>query len=70
MVSIQEEDKRPEFNFGEDEEEFNEIQNLVSQFTRMPNTLPNYYLFSKAFPKRENPISNQNNGPSSQTSPS
>ena len=67
MVSIQEEDTRPEFNFGQDEEELEEIKNLISQFKKMPKYFPEHYLSALAFPKRENPP--KHNGSYSQGPP-
>ena len=65
MMSIEEEDNRLEFNFGEDVEEFEEIQNLVSQFKRIPQALLERYLSAFAVPKSENTVPLQQIGYSS-----
>ena len=58
MTSIQEkeEDQIPEFLFGqemEDQEELNELKDMVSQFKRIPNALPDKYLLAFRILKRE-----------------
>ena len=54
MMSIQEDDQRPEFLFGQEIEELHELRNMVSQFKQMPIALPNKYLSAFRIPKREN----------------
>jgi len=44
MMSIQEDDQRPEFLFGQEIEELHELRNMVSQFKQMPNSLLDKYL--------------------------
>ena len=58
-MSIQEkeEDQIPEFLFGqemEDQDELNELKYMVSRFKRMPNALLDKYLSTFRIPKREN----------------
>lgn len=50
MMSVQDEDERPDFKFGQDEEEFQEIQSLVCQFHRIPKALPKRYMAMLKFP--------------------
>ena len=57
MMSIQEDDQRPEFLFGqgmEDQAKLNELKDMVSQFKRMPNAPLDKYLSAFRIPKREN----------------
>ena len=64
MMSIQEDDQRPEFLFGqgmEDQAKLNELKDMVSQFKRMPNDFPYMYLLTFKIAKREDV------GPSNQT---
>ena len=56
MMSIQEDDQRPKFIFGqemEDQVELNELKEMVSQFKKMPNVLSNKYLSASRISKRE-----------------
>ena len=54
MMSIQEDDQRPEFLFGQEIEELHQLRNMVSQFKQMPNALLDKYLSALRIPKREN----------------
>ena len=62
MISIQEDDQRPEFLFGQEIEDLHELRNMVSQFKQMPNALLDKYLSAFRIPKRQNiGSSNPNN---------
>ena len=71
MMSIQEDDQRPEFLFGqemEDQAELNELKDMVSQFKWIPNAISDKYLSAFRIPKREdvgssNPTNQGHNHP-------
>ena len=57
MMSIQEDDQRPEFIFDqgmEEQAELNDLKDTVSQFKRIPNALLEKIFISIRIPKRQN----------------
>ena len=57
MMSIQEDDQRLEFLFGqeiEEQNELNELKDVVSKFKIILNSLSHKYLSAFKIPKREN----------------
>ena len=52
MMSIQEDNKKPEFLFGQEIEELHELRNMVSKFKQMPNALLDKYLSAFRIPKK------------------